>query len=243
MAQVQKFQMVSVQRLHPNEWNPNECDSDMMAELVSEIRDDGFDQPLQVVPCECDKIKGSHFKIIGGEHRWKAAQVVELKELPAVVYSDWDESRQKIKTVRRNMLHGVLNSSKFSALVGDLETGGLTRAEIAQAMAFDSEQAMLKCLDEPNKVDARVLADIDATARRDADAVNSLTDVIQNLFRDCGDTVDQGFLVFAYKGKTHVLVLMSDDMEHAMTELISKVKASGENMNQVLLEAVQRGDV
>jgi len=238
---IREAQLVPINALHPNEWNPNVCSEGMLAELVKEIREDGFDQPLQVVPCRCDKIAGDHWMIIGGEHRLKAAHILGMLKLPVVVYDGWQDAAQKIKTVRRNMLHGDLDARKFTKLVHDLEEDGYNQETLARLMAFDSEAALARhILEETQATDKKMLQEYQESAQRDMTAMDSLTDVIQTIFRDSGETVNQGFLAFAYKGKTHVLVLMSPELDATMGKLVETLKLSGANMNDVLLAALER---
>jgi len=242
MVQIRGIKLISVADLHPNAWNPNVCSEGMLEALKHEIQEDGFDQPLQVVPCQCNQLHGAHYQIIGGEHRWRAAQSLAMPELPCVVFSDWQEATQKIKTVRRNMLHGDLDSAKFTKLVHDLEEDGYNKETLASLMAFPSEAVMAKhIMEEERRIDTKVADEYQAAANRDMVARDSLSDVVHMLFRESGDTVDQGFLAFAYKGKTHVLVLMTPELDSVMMTLVQKLKDGSGNMNDVLLQALKGG--
>jgi len=57
--------------------------ADAFNRLVDEISEVGFIAPIQVVPLDSGR-----YRIIGGEHRWKAAKVVGLSEIPCMVLSD-----------------------------------------------------------------------------------------------------------------------------------------------------------
>src|SRR5690348_5830420 len=80
---------VRIDRIHPNEWNPNQQSDETFNMLVEEIREDGFDHPVNLVPCDCEEIEGSHYKLIGGEHRWKSAHVLGMPEVLAVINPHW----------------------------------------------------------------------------------------------------------------------------------------------------------
>jgi len=74
---------IPIDLIHPNAWNPQAQDEITFQRLVDEIRDVGFIDPLEVVPMD-----DGTYRIIGGEHRWQAAKIVGLDELPCAVLSD-----------------------------------------------------------------------------------------------------------------------------------------------------------
>src|SRR5580704_3999453 len=103
--------MVPVSKLTPTSSNPNQMDEKEFELLKETITENGFLDPLQVIPLE-----SGQFAINGGEHRWKAAVDLGIKELPCeILYEDrWkDEELQEFQMVRFNVLHGKMNPEKF----------------------------------------------------------------------------------------------------------------------------------
>mgnify|MGYP000885195081 CR=1 FL=1 len=188
---VKEFKDIEISKIHPNEWNPNEQTDNVFNQLVEEIRTDGFDHPLQVVPCSCEKIDGPHYKIIGGEHRFKAVQVLGWEKVPCVIYENWNEELQKLKTVRRNLLSGELNDRKFTDLVRSMKDDNpeLTNELLARAMGFDNEQEYAKHLlevTEREESEGREwLNDMKATGN-EVEAVDGLSDILNNIFTQYG---------------------------------------------------------
>ena len=236
MPEVKEPKMIAVQSLHCNAYNPNEMSKTMFDMLVDEIKSDGFDQPLQVVLCGCDQNPDEHFEIIGGEHRFRAAKQLGMTALPCVIY-EWSPVVQKLKTVRRNFLHGALNDKKFTALVHELDGGGYSREDLATLMAFENEGALNRHVLDAKKVEEKdivekLLKDNSAVA----DARDAVADVVNNIMATYGETVDQGYMFFAHKGKVHLLALMDDDLMARVETLVEGLKASGANLNTVLKE-------
>src|SRR3972149_8307446 len=68
--------MLDVDACEPSDWNPNVEDLATFNELVENIRQVGMVDPIQVVSLGDDK-----YRIVGGEHRWKAARLAGLEVL------------------------------------------------------------------------------------------------------------------------------------------------------------------
>lgn len=113
---VAKFVDIPVDRLHPDEMNPNEQTPETFNALTKEIEEDEFDEPLQVCPCSCEKIDGDHYVISGGEHRWKVARYHGMATVPCAI-KQWDDETRRMKMTARNLRTGDLNSRKFTELV------------------------------------------------------------------------------------------------------------------------------
>src|SRR2546425_4912513 len=60
--------------------------AEALAELAESIRQQGIIQPLVV------REKGSHFELIAGERRWRAAALAGLKEVPVIIRNADDRS-------------------------------------------------------------------------------------------------------------------------------------------------------
>jgi hypothetical protein len=230
---------VSLSMIHPNEWNPNEQTPETFNHLCSEIAEDGFDQPVNLVPCSCDMIDGEHYKIIGGEHRWRAAKVLDMSEILAVIHTGWDEDTQKLKTVRRNIVSGDMNKQKFTALVRSLDTE-LPIEDLPALLGFDTQEAFDKYW-VPDKVPPKEASFIESLldgAKKERYATDTIMDVVKSVFTQCGDTVDQNFLFFSYKGAVQTVVLCDDTAMQAVTRMVERLKISGGTATEFLTEAI-----
>jgi ParB/RepB/Spo0J family partition protein len=117
--------MLSVERLRPNGWNPNQMTEEQFAELVEEIRHlERTPRPVVVRPAE----QGA-FSIVDGEHNWRAAREAGLEEVPCEVIEvdDFEAMRQ---TYKRN-LHGSHNPVRLGRLFREMMAArGLSRRSL-----------------------------------------------------------------------------------------------------------------
>lgn len=91
------YKIVDINDIQVNDWNPNVEDATTFNDLVDNIKENGFAQPLEVA-----EVEGA-YRIVDGEHRWKAAKLAGLTELPVMIV-DWDEDTQMMQTVAMNVL-------------------------------------------------------------------------------------------------------------------------------------------
>jgi ParB/RepB/Spo0J family partition protein len=115
-------------RIVPNEYNPNTMTPDAFAELVAEVRHLGrLPKPVVVRP-HCDG-----WLIVDGEHGWRAAREAGLAKVPCEVVEadDFESMRQ---TFKRNQ-HGTHNQVRlghmFRAMMANRR---LSQRDLAQAI-------------------------------------------------------------------------------------------------------------
>ena len=115
-----KVEEIEIDKIFPNEYNPNEMDKKTFDNLKSEIKKSGMVQPLLIRP------KGkspsglkTFYEIIDGEHRWKASKEVGLKKIWAAIV-ETSKEEQMIKTINMNLLRGVTNPDKLKNLLKTL---------------------------------------------------------------------------------------------------------------------------
>lgn len=107
---------VSIDAIQPNPHQPRfSVDDDGLAELAASIREHGLIQPLIVTRLESSSSGASHFQLIAGERRWRAARLAGLTKIPVIVK----------EAAPRNMLE--------LALVENLQRADLNPLEEAQA--------------------------------------------------------------------------------------------------------------
>jgi hypothetical protein len=239
MGKVQESTMIEITRIHKNEWNPNVQDEITFNNLLEEIKAEGFGHPIDVVACDCDKIEGSHFKIVGGEHRWRAAGILEYTEIPCFI-QEYEEDEEKFKIVRKNQLSGEIDPAKMTKLVQSLEPRHAFQ-EIAEKMAFQDEKALKAVLQQEKKakVSASELEKF-SSDKRELRAVELVTDIVRTIFVEAGDTVDQSYLLFGLKGKLHLAVQLDDENFKLFEKLAIELKSEGMDINVFLSEAVNR---
>ncbi len=236
-----EMKYVAVDQLEENSWNPQGMNAATFERLKTEIAENGFIVPMQVVALENGK-----YRIIGGEHRWLAAKELGIEEVPVTVLpgKKWKEvDLQKFVTVRLNILSGKLDAEKFAALYSEM-ADKYGAESLQNLMAFTDTKEFAKALGGVKKALKKALppemhAQVDAAAK-EAKSVQDLGNIVQLLFSQYGETVGKSFMIFTYGKQDHLYVQMSKPMKKAMDKVIEYVRATGEDINLVLESVTQQ---
>jgi ParB family transcriptional regulator, chromosome partitioning protein len=114
--------------IQPNGRQPRRTfDQARLAELAESIRTRGVLQPIVVTP-----LAGGSFELVAGERRLRAAQMVELETIPALVRAtdDWERLDLALaENMARVDLNAVEEARACAMLVDDL---GLTKQEVGR---------------------------------------------------------------------------------------------------------------
>jgi hypothetical protein len=231
---------ISIDKLEPNLWNPNEMREEGLLRLYEEIKENGFLDPIQVVPLD-----NGMYRIIGGEHRFRAAQLNGLEVIPCVVLSEekWkDEDLQKLVTVRLNVLKGKLNPDKMVGLYQEM-AGKYGEESLQQMFAYVDKDGWNKLVKGVSKglkgvLPKKARSKLEASAEN-MSAMEDLSLIIKHLFEKYGSTLQYSFMVFTWEGKEHLYVAMSEKMKKAMDEIQEYCCASGEDINEVMASLTQ----
>ncbi len=231
-----EVQNLDIEKVHPNGWNPNEQDEETFNELTKDIQADGFDEPVIVVD---DEAEPGTYKIISGEHRWKALRSLGQTKIPCIVKKGWDEVSQKIKTVRRNLLRGNLNAQKFTKLVNDIQrVYNVDHAKLALEMGFRDEREYWKNYREERQQQDDAAQGILNDTRKELNMIDNLSVVLNEVFSQYGDTVQENFIFFMHKKKMHLMVSMDGKLYKQVERLTSFMKEGGHDANPILAEAL-----
>ena len=102
-------------------------DEDALGELAASISARGVIQPVIVRP-----LAGGRYQIVAGERRWRAAQIAQVHEIPAII-RDLEEREVMalalIENIQREDLNAVEEARAYQRLA---EHEGMTQAAIAQ---------------------------------------------------------------------------------------------------------------
>lgn len=110
-----RIEKINVDKIKPNTWNPNQMTEEQERYLEQEYKRIGYVQPILVRP------KDNYYEIIDGEHRWRIAKKVGLKEIECVVI-ELSEEEAKLTTINMNKIKGVDNPIKLAELLEELKT-------------------------------------------------------------------------------------------------------------------------
>lgn len=117
---------VRISDLEPNRDQPRKTfTEETLSSLAESIAKHGVLEPILVRP------SGSHYQIIAGERRWRAAQLAGLDEVPVVIRDMSDKDAMAVSLVEnlhRDDLNPMEEAHGYAQLMNDF---GMTQDEIA----------------------------------------------------------------------------------------------------------------
>jgi ParB family chromosome partitioning protein len=152
------FAEIPVAAISPNPRQPRQIfDEEALAELAASIKAVGLLQPIVV-----RKTDGDEYQIIMGERRWRACQVAELEQVPAIVKetSDGDLLRDAlIENLHRQQLNALEEAAAYQQLLDDFEA---THEELARRIGRSRPHITntIRLLNLPPGVQRRVAAGV-----------------------------------------------------------------------------------
>ncbi len=236
------------------EGNPNAMTDSQFSELTADIKEEGFDEPITVIPQdrelwrklgnEAYRDQGGRFVVVSGNHRTRATRIIGFDALPAVV-KDWSLEDAAIYVVRRNAVRGELDSKKFTDLV-NTHLKGQDKDLVAKKMGLDaSEFALLYRAQEALKSEARKIDEAAAAmmedATREVEMVDSLSAMLAEIMNKFGTTVEHDFLAFMWKKRVHLLVKMNERTRKLVGQMSTACQEAEENINAYLEAALPHG--
>ncbi|HLZ53685.1 MAG TPA: ParB/RepB/Spo0J family partition protein [Verrucomicrobiae bacterium] len=122
----ERVQRVALDRLRPCPLQPRKTFSEeSLRELADSIREQGIVQPLIV------RDRDGYFELIAGERRWRAAQLLQLPEVPVIVRQADDRAVLElalIENLQRENLNAIEEAHGYAQLAEQFQ---LTQEEIS----------------------------------------------------------------------------------------------------------------
>lgn len=119
--------LISLNRIKSNSDQPRKTfDNDKIVELAESIKHHGIIQPLIV------KQQGKDYIIVAGERRWRAAKILGLKEVPAIVMDLTDKQVLEIsliENIQRQDLNPIEEALAYKKLLNDFN---ITQEELSK---------------------------------------------------------------------------------------------------------------
>ena len=119
---------VPVECIKPNPYQPRKTFTDeSLDELATSIKNYGLLQPIVV-----RMISKNSFELIAGERRWRAAQLLGLSEIPAIVRESQDSESAVmalVENLQRENLHFLEEAEGYYNLLNEYN---MTQEELAQ---------------------------------------------------------------------------------------------------------------
>ena len=127
---------LAVDSLQPGAHQPRRnFDTAALDSLADSIKAQGVVQPIVARP-----VAGGRYEIVAGERRWRAAQKVGLKTIPAVVRGMDDRAAMAVSLIE-NMQRADLNPLEEATGIKKLiDEVGLTHEQCSEALGFSRAQ-------------------------------------------------------------------------------------------------------
>src|SRR3972149_1190988 len=186
----QRFESVSVEKCVVRPDNPQIMKDEEFNRLVRNIQEEGFLEPILVVD---DK---DHFEILSGAHRYEAAKVLGLSEVPAIILEEVPEERRIYLLVRMNAIKGQLDRYKFTDLVNkflkDYEKSAW--GELIDLFMVDKEEFERLYLDIKHSL-PKEIQDMLPKTGEEIKNIENLAQILNRLFSQYGDTLELNFMI------------------------------------------------
>lgn len=155
-AEQPRHEMLPIDSIKPSAAQPRRrFKEESLEELAESVREHGVVQPIIVRP------SGTGYEILVGERRWRAAQMVGLKSIPAVI-RDAEASEcleiALVENLHRDDLNGIEEATAYRQLMEDF---GLSQEDISRKVGKSRSAVAnsLRLLHLPVEVQATVVAE------------------------------------------------------------------------------------
>lgn len=127
-----EFQHLAIDVIQRGRYQPRtNFNLDALQELADSIKAQGVVQPIVVRPLSATP---GQYELVAGERRWRAAQLAELHEIPAIVRDISDQETMAIALIENIQRQELNPLEEAKALVRLVEEFGLTHQEAADAV-------------------------------------------------------------------------------------------------------------
>lgn len=130
LEQLDGYRLLAVDLIQRGRYQPRrDIEPQALEELANSIRAQGVMQPIVVRPIDAER-----YEIIAGERRWRASQMADLTEIPAIVKDVPDEAAiamALIENIQRENLNPIEEAIALQRLQDEFE---LTQQEVADAV-------------------------------------------------------------------------------------------------------------
>lgn len=153
---------IDIEKIRPNPYQPREdFNEEELKELADSIREHGILQPLIVTKVEKETKRGQEvgYQLVAGERRLKAAKMVNLPQVPAIIRKVDEQDKLAIALVenlQRYDLNSIEEAQAFRALIDEFN---FSQKEIAVKVGKSPEAIAntLRLLDLPLEIQKGIL--------------------------------------------------------------------------------------
>lgn len=230
---------IGLSNLKANNWNPNEMASEEFNRLCESIEQDGFLTALQAVPVDesgenieftedtdAEEMVNQmhHARIVGGEHRWSAAKVTGMTEIPVNLVPNKDEHWEKMATVRMNAISGSLDPIQFAELVEE-QRENYDDEDLKHALGFAGDDTLYDSVleDVKESVPDEIKDELEEE-EDEIETISDLSEVLNRIFRNHGEELDYSMISFSYGGQDNIMYKADDELWTTIVDVNEGIK-------------------
>ena len=111
------YKMIPIEFIEPGPWQPRKDFAHKELEaLASSIKNQGLIQPIII---KKDKEKKNKYLIIAGERRWRASQIANIHEMPAIISQKIRTTRERIGRLRKKFNRYSISLKRISVIIAN----------------------------------------------------------------------------------------------------------------------------
>lgn len=127
------YKMIPIELIHPGPWQPRKkFDKNEIKSLADSINKQGIIQPIVV---KTQKNNPNEYNIIAGERRWRASQIANIHQIPAIIRDDVAEDKipelALVENIQRAELNPIEEAEGYLSLINKYN---YTQDEVAKAV-------------------------------------------------------------------------------------------------------------
>ncbi len=127
----EKIEIISLSDIVPNQFQPRKAfNRERMEELMGSIKEKGVIQPILV------RQKEDKYELIAGERRWRAANELEMEEIPVIIKRDISDVSSLeislIENIQRENFNPIEEAAAYKQLI---DAFGHTLEQVGQKVA------------------------------------------------------------------------------------------------------------
>ncbi|MBU1007046.1 MAG: ParB/RepB/Spo0J family partition protein [Candidatus Omnitrophica bacterium] len=140
---------LALSKIRANKYQPREdFNTELLKDLAASIKEKGFIQPVIV------RAQGEEYELIAGERRLRAAQMLKLEEVPAIIknVSDVDALEMAIiENIQREDLNPIDQAKAYKRLIDEFN---MTQEKVSETIGKDRATVanILRLLNLPQKI-------------------------------------------------------------------------------------------
>ncbi|WP_020561308.1 ParB/RepB/Spo0J family partition protein [Thiofilum flexile] len=145
---------IPLSQIQPGRYQPRRhMDQAALEELAASIKSQGLIQPIVV-----RRLAPDQYELIAGERRWRACQLVNMADIPAIVRDIPDQAAAALALIENIQRENLNTIEEANALKRLIEEFGLTHQQTADAVGRSRAAItnLLRLLDLPAELKAMV---------------------------------------------------------------------------------------